>query len=219
MSYTNIVKPRAFEQNGKAMGDPTYSTEMIISAGDMGKFKRPNDEGGFDDVSLAAVAAEVAKAKWPDISVKDAVATGKLGWPINDGDDLADKKVKKGKSEDSVAAYRGNKIIRAKSNLEFAPRMYYSEEGKRKQINRGLESDEAKATQLFVAGSYAYAEITIRATSYKDDYVTLYLNSIKYVRQGERLGSASTMDRFDAGISGGEEDYDPTEGMDDDIPL
>lgn len=219
MSYPNLVKPRRYEENGKAQGDPKFSTEMLIPTEDMGTFKKWNETNeSFDDVDFARICAGLAKGAWPDINLKEAVVQGGLGWPISDGNTIADKKVSGGKKEDSVAAYRGMKLTRAKSNEDMPPRLYCYEDKKKRQLVRGMDADMEKAANLFKGGSYAYAEITVKAVEMAGrKYVTSYLNGVVFVKQGELLGAPSVMDRYDAGITGGESDYDPTDGLDNDL--
>lgn len=217
MSFPNLVKPRAFQQGGKEKGEPRYSVEMIFDPNDLGKFKAPDEaSGGFVDVDIRQVAADVAKEKWPDINVKESVQNRSLGWLINDGAAKADARKEKGKDSEH---YRGMKIISAKASVEYPPRLLVPTSDGRKTVMRGLDSDESLAAQYFVGGNYAIAEVNVKAVDTPQGrYVTCYLNSIKFTRQGERLGGASLMERFE-GIEGGESDHDPTEGMDDDIPF
>ncbi len=109
---------------------------------------------------------------------------------------------------------------RVSSKEEIPPRLYCIEDGKKRQLVRGLDSDMEKASQLFRGGSYVYAELTVKAVKTpQGKFVTCYVNGVVFVKQGEMLGSPSMMDRYDGGITGGESDYDPTEGLDDDIPF
>ena len=59
------------------------------------------------------------------------------------------------------------------------------------------------------AGRYAYAELTMVPTQLSDKkYISFYMNTVKFVKSGERLGSGGVFDKF-AGTLGGEEDYNP----------
>lgn len=213
MSYPNLVTPRAFK--GKS-GEPVYNVEMLFPAEQLEEFKLFDEKAQeFITVDVRQVASAVAKEEWAGIDVKAEFQVGK-NWPILTGDDLADKKDAAGKSGD---AYRGMKVIRAKASNEYPPRLYCSEDGQRKQLVRGLETDENRAKQLFVGGHYAFAEVTCKAQETpQGKFITFYINSVRFLREGERLGSPSLMDRFD-GVQGGQEDYDPTAGMDDEIPV
>jgi len=215
MSYPeSLIHPRQY--NGK--GPYRYSVEMLYEPDALLQFKRPNsDTGEFEDVDIKKVIAEVAKAQWPGINIKEAVANGEMRWPIIKGDKKAEKREAKGKKSDY---YKGMEVITAKTGSEFPPRLYYVEGGKVKQITRGMESEEAKAKQMFSGGNYGYAEVNIKAMEVDDKkHVTFYVNSVRYTREGERIGGMSMMDRFE-GVQGGVSDHDPTEGADDDdIPI
>lgn len=220
MSFPALVKPRAFSGDGrqKDSGEKSYSVEMILAPEDLGKFKMVDDQSGeFTDVDLKQVLAAVAKEEWPDVSVKESVEKGNLHWPIRDGDAYADDREGRGKKGNDH--YRGHKVVRLKASEEYPPRLYYTENKERKQVVRGSDSSEQRANQMFYGGAYAFAEITVRAIEVSGKkYLTCYVNSVKFVKGGERLGGKSLMERFD-GVEGGESDYDPTEGLDDDIPF
>ncbi len=225
MSYPNLLKARAFgKKSDQDSGDPRYSVEQIYDAESLTKFQIFDEKvQKFVDVDVRRVAAAIAKEEWPDLSVKDAVAAGVLGWPIKDGDQHAAKREIEGKKNSEQ--YLGKKIMYAKANVDYPPRLYYMKDGKREQIVRGTTAGDQLATQLFYGGAYAFAEITVKAVlSGSNKFVTCYLNSIRFVKDGDRFGGGSMMDRFD-GIDGGTADIDPTGGVetgadaDDDIPF
>lgn len=215
MSYPeSLIKPQQYNNKGPYR----YSVEMVFDPDDLASFKRPNDQGEFEDVDIKKVLSQVAKSEWPDINVKEAVSSGDLRWPITKGDKKADKREQKGKKSEY---YRGKEVITAKTGEEFPPRLYYVEGGKLKQIARGMDSEEAKARNMFRGGNFGYAEINIKAIEINEiKHIVFYVNSVRYTREGERIGGMSMMDRFE-GVSGGVSDHDPTEGMDDDddIPV
>lgn len=214
LSYPNLVTPRAYQDKG----DKKYSLEMLFDPESMGKFKAPDEASGtFVDVNLAQIAAEVAKEEWNGINVKEAVGSGALGWPINSGDAKADKREMKKKSGDH---YRGLKVISAKASLEYPPTLYVKKtDGGWGRMMRGMDSEESQANNLYAGGNYCFAEINVKAVETpQGNFVTVYVNSVKFLREGERLGGQSLMERFD-GIGGGQSDHDPTAGMgSDDIP-
>ena len=186
---------------------------MIFALEDLDNFNKFNEDlEVFESVNIKDTCVELAKAEWPDIDIKSEFTA--KNWPIKDGDALAKKREAKKKNGDH---YKGLKVIRGKASKEYPPRLYYTEEGKSKLVARGLESDENKAKSLFTGGNYAYAEVTVKPNELNDDkYITFYLNSVKFVKTGERLGGQSMLDRFE-GIMGGVSDHDPTAGMDDEI--
>lgn len=213
MSYPDLLKAKAFKDGG----EKHFGVEMIFPADDLDSFKGANPETGeLEDVDVRVVAATLAKQQWPNMKVKEAVASNELHWPILDGDAYADKKEAAGKKADH---YRGGKIIRAKAKEEYAPRLRFLKGREKVTLDKSLDSDESRIKELFVGGSYAFAEVTcVAVETPQGRYITFYINSVCYVKAGPRLGSPSLMDRFD-GIEGGISDHDPTAGLDDEIPF
>ena len=216
-SYPKLVVPKPFMQNGKAKGDPNYGLQMIFEPEDLERFKLfDEDAGTFVDVDIRKICAQVAKDEWPDLNLKEAVAEKELSWPIVKGDKLAAKAEAKKKESEH---YKGMEVISASASQEYPPMLYVTENGKRKQIVRGLDTDEQKAKQLFdVGGNFGFAEVTVKAGDVNGKYVKFYVNSVRFTKAGQRLGGTSMMDRFD-GVMGGESDHDATEGLDDEIPF
>lgn len=219
LGYPNVIEPRPYMEGGKVKGDPKFSMEMIFDPGDMGSFKLPTDDGGFQDEDIAKVYVRAAKRAFgDDFDVKAAAAHGGLKWPLLSGEKLMEKKISKGKKPESVAHYEGKKIISATCSQDYPPTLKYTEGGQRKQINRGLDADVQKAKGLFYGGAVCIAELSIKGMEVDErKYIVTYFNSLMFIRNGERLGGQSLMDRFD-GIDGGQSDHDPTAGLDDEIP-
>jgi len=214
MSFPNLSQPRSFQD--KADGKKSYNVEMIFEAADLQAFKLWNDEtGNFEEVDVRQIAAQVAKEQWPGINVKSEFQPGR-NWPIHDGDTRAAEQERKGKKGDH---YKGMKVIRAGTDESIPPRLYTVENKRRVELVRGDDADKAKIESLFVGGNYALSEVTVKATETPQGrFIKFYLGGTKFVRQGEKLGSPSMMDRFD-GITGGSSEHDPTDGLDDDIPF
>jgi hypothetical protein len=214
MSYPNLITPKQFQNKG----EPTYSMEMIFEPEDLGRFKLLDDPSGkFVDVDVQQMCLAVIKGKWGEIDVKSEFARS---WPVKSGDTLAENRKSKGKK--ALDAYLGKKVIRCKASANYPPRLYFQEDGERKEIVRGSDTSTTKGKQLFVGGFYAFAELTVKALdTAQGKFVTFYVNSVKLTREGERFGGPSMMDRFDqSGVSGGQTAHDPTAGMtDDDIPF
>jgi len=201
--------------NGKPKGEPKFSLEMLFDPEDMNSFKRwDEDAQALVDVSVAQVCVEAAKITWPGINVKEEFKVG-VNWPIHDGDAWADMKEAKG--EKNVDHYRGIKLIKAKTSEDIPPRLYIMENGKRTQLAQAIEADANRAKQFFAGGNYAYAELSCAGVlSGTDKYITFYVNSVVFTRTGDRLGGSSLIDRFE-GYKSQSADYDPTEGMDNDL--
>lgn len=219
MSYPNLINPKQFQNKG----EPTYSMEMIFEPEDLAKFKlldeSPADpQNPFIDVDVQQMALAVIKGKWgADSYNKDEWVKN---WPIKSGDALAERRRSNGKK--ALDAYLGKRVIRCKASADYPPRLYYQENGERKEIVRGSDTAMNKGKQIFVGGFYAFAELTVKALdTAQGKFVTFYVNSVKLTREGERFGGPSMMDRYDqSGVSGGQTAHDPTTGMtDDDIPF
>lgn len=212
LSYPNLLEPRPFMKNGKPKGDPKYSMEMIFTPEDMKNFKKWDDTTGeFKTVNFSEVCVVVAKEEFEGINVKEAVGSGDLSWPVRNGDDIVEKKGEKAEH------YAGSKVISAHCNQDYPPRLYYTDDGERKQLSRATDNGRDRIKQMFYGGAVAYAEVTVKAGDADGNYVTVYVNSVKFVKDGERLGGKSAMDRFE-GVDGGSSDIDPTADMDDEIP-
>lgn len=222
MSYANLIVPkRAKDRKGREQGEPKYSLQHLFKAEDMNKFKVLDAETDqLVDVSIEAVCKELAKQKWPDDSLSEIFPKDRQGvpkgWPIRSGDKMAE--IKNAKKKGSGDAYVGMKVISSKSNQEYRPRlMVRGEDGKLAPLDLDKDDDgkwknkkDAEAAEkLFRSGSYATAEITLRAVETEQgNFISIYLNKVRFVKEGPRMGGGGLMERFD-GIDGGESDYDP----------
>lgn len=220
LGYPNVIQPRQYMEGGKPKGDPKFSMEMIFAPDDMGKFKIPTADGGFEDADLAQLYVRAGKRAFgEDFNAKKSVEARALKWPIVTGEALIAKKLEKGKKRENLDHYDGKRIVSATCSQSYPPSLKYTEGGERKNVHRGLDAEEAKAKNLFYGGAVCIAELSIKGTEVDERmHLVTYFNSVLFVRNGERLGGGSLMDRFD-GIDGGESDHDPTAGMDDDIPF
>lgn len=212
MSYPQLVVPKRY----KNKGEPTYNLEMIFAPEDLKKFKLLDEsKGDFIDVDVQQMCLAVAKGKWGDgLNVKTEFATK---WPIKSGDVLSAKRKGKG-----AEALLGKKLIKCKASAEYAPTLYFMEEGERKEISRGSDVSSAKGKALFVGGHHAFAELTVKAVDNDNGkFITFYVNTVMFTREDEKFGGGSIFDRYDqSGTQGGESSVDPTQGMsDDDIPF
>ena len=224
MSYAALVTPKAFKgKNSKELGDPKYSTEMLLTPTDCENIWVVDDNAtdgpvkGFRKTTIKDVVLEVAKGEWPGQAPKD-IFTGGKGWPLKNGDKVAEKKEAKGKTGAATDAYKGMTVISAKASAEYPPTLKVKDTGKMRNLDMSIETDKKKALSLFQGGNYARAECNVVAGEMPngDKYVTFYLNNVVYVKEGAKFGGGSAMDRWD-GIEGGQSDFDPTDGLDDEV--
>lgn len=222
MSHPHLVTPRPYMENGVQKGDPRYSTSLIIEPADLASFRVLNVEAERLDVcDFKKVVPEMFMETWPDVltspqKIIDAAELGGLKWPIGSGDKEAQKPANKKFEE----AFLGKKVIRAHSNEDYPPTLRCVEGGKRVTLQPEIAADAAKIKRLFKAGNYADMEVNAK-TSQVDGrmYLTLYLNSICFIKPGESIGrgGVSLMDM--AGVQGGQSDHDPTAGLSDEIDI
>ncbi len=217
MYYPTIIEPREYQEKGKPKGKPTYSNGMILEKGDLALFKQPDeDTGELMDVKLGDILMKIAGETWPDVEdLKTTIKHGGIFWPIRAGAKVAEKKGKHAEYLD------GKFLINTSSGEDYPPAVKAMIDGKMTVLSRGLPTDEKTMKSLFVGGNYAFAEVNVKGTTTpQGKFLKLYLNAICFVKTGERIGGGggSLMDQY-AGVSGGEADVDPTEGMDDEIPF
>ena len=228
MSFPNVVEAKPFMVDGKPKpgSAPTFNVSGIFDIDNLKKFQAadPNDPTKLVQVDVALVCAQLAKAEWPELDIKNAMAST---WPIRSGDIYAAQQEKKKKNGD---AYKGKKIIGMKAMQEYPPTLSAVIDRKLKVLNRAFSDDMKLAAQLFQGGHYAVAEVNLSPTTMKkgtnqntgedivEYYVTFWLNSLRLTRLGERFGGASLMTRFD-GVTGGASSHDPTKSLEDEIPV
>lgn len=223
MSYPNLLV--ATQYQGK--GEFTYNMQGIYDPETLSQFRVPNDATGkFDFADVVEVVKRVAKEEWgvesgPDMGPTPDNPT--IQWPIKRGTLEAQRINKareaKGESPIDLGHIEGKALIGCKAYTKYAPKLWFPDGDKFVQVVRGDEFSEQKAAQFFYGGAYAYAAVTAKATiSGANRFVTFYVNDVRFVRHGDRLGSGSMMERFE-GIHGGESQFDATQGMDDEIPF
>lgn len=206
--YPQFEKPRAFQKDGKDQGDPKYGYVALFDKADAESMK-----------PLYRAAADVAKAKWPDISPEEMQKL--LKRTFKDGDKEADRlkaRRNKPKKEEQVAAYRGKVVVKATSKNPID----VSEAGKDGPV-------EIIDWKKIYSGVYGRAEFNIVAYDNQFDdaeeggprgFLTMYCNFFLKTRDGKRITTGGR-DRKSvwAGVTGGQSSADPTKGLDDDIPF
>lgn len=212
MYFPHLAEARAYQEKGKVKGEPNFSTQMILDPEALETFKVYDDEAeAFTDVDIRKVLVNLAKQEWPDEDVKAAIKSGGIFWPLKKGDQMAEQK---GRDHEALS---GKYVFPASTNEQYPPALRMKQDGKLVSLTRGLSADDTKIKNLFVGGSYAFAEINAKPLKTPQGrYLKAYLNAVCFVKPGERLGGGAggLMDRFD-GVEGGEGDYDPSESVDD----
>ena len=128
----------------------------------------------------------------------------------------------KGKDKGDFSHLEGRFIISAKTYVDtkFPLRAVFPDgQGGRLDLERGNKDSESRAAAFFYPGAVGFAGLTAMPTlSGTNRYVTFYLNDIRFLKHGDRIGGGSDMDNF-MGVTGGYSDDDATKGIDDDIPF
>lgn len=196
MTFPNLLAPRKFGKKGKESGDPKYSASFSLTP------------DSIDLKAMKALAAQVAKAKWPGRPFVDpSDKTKNLLFPFTSGDKLADAAKAEKKDKEF---YRG-KIIMA-SRSKYQPRLYLLE-----NPDVALEGDALKAAgSKFYSGVLVLAQFNFVAypgVGHNPDGVTAYLNMVMSTNRGAKLGSTgpSAAEAF-KGYIGTVSAEDPTGG-------
>lgn len=218
MSYPNLLKAKPFKdpRTGKEKGAPTFNVEAIFREQDSGKFHviDPDTNKQISGLEITDILKDIAKEYWPNSTVKELFGDGNGKWPWMSGDKQAEKAEKKGKSGDH---YKDTKVMTFKAAEDYPPQLTCMHNGKAKTLKRDNDEDMKQAAEMFRAGYYARASINLKAMEVDGkNYITGYLNTIMFIREGEPLGRGSDADAL-AGIEGGEGDYIPADD-DDEIP-
>lgn len=197
MSFPNLDEPRAVKRNGKETGKKKYSVNLEL------------DPDSDTLKAFKAMAVSVARARWPGVDL----AT--LKFPFTGGDKLADKAKERGKDREFS---RGKVVFTART--EFQPNLSTLKGGKIVDLDG---EDKGQIKKLFYNGTKVLAEFQFKAyDAVQEDGkpgVNAYVNKVLSLNQGTRLtGGASSEEAFKAYI-GSVSDYDPTDGLDDEIPF
>lgn len=191
--YLNVFDPKPFKKNGKEVGDPKFGGTLMMEP----------DYTGLP--GLKAKIAEAARSKWPTRALSE------LKFPLSSGDKAAERAKAKGKNRDFM---KGLIVLTARS--KYPPTLSVLEGGK----IITLESDalKAKYKSKFYSGCFIAASVNF--VPYEaddgDDGVTAYLQSLLWVKDGERIGGRDQAEVFKS-YMGTTTDEDPL--ADDEIPF
>ena len=216
MSYAKLDEPKPFMENGKPKGPPVYSVEQLFDPADLENFLVKRD-GGWEECSYPRLLVELAKEEWgEDFNAAEATKHGGMKWPIQDGTQRAEDGKKRGKNWE---AYRDKKAIRVKSAQDYPPKLFVTDAGKYRELDRDDDKDRAIIRKRFQSGHFAKANVTIKAVEVDGrKFLTHYVGAVLFWEEGEVIGGMDAEERF-GGIEGGESFHDPTKGMDDEIPF
>jgi hypothetical protein len=133
------------------------------------------------------IGTKAFSGAWVNIKKKKPV--------VRDGDEWADEKKAEGKDAE---VYRGNWYIKARTS-------------KRPGVVGPDKTPIAEEDDLFYGGCYARANVTPGSYDNESKGVTLYLNAVQKVRDGERFGGGSVdpdsvFDAFEDAASSMEDD-------------
>lgn len=224
MSFPQVVTAKEYMERGQPTGKFNFQVQGLFEEADLKNFK-VFDQAKQDYVTAEFLAALTTHAKkvWPD---KDVVAIFKgqvingmpKGWPVIKGDAIKAAREAAGKNGDAYAGQRVLNMRAPKTDKSTPPFLSaVMPDNSLRQLNRLNDADMELAKSLFVGGNYAKAAITVKAQIVSGIYyLTPYLNSIRYVKEGEKFGGGDAMSRFD-GIHGGSAAHDPSGGDDDSL--
>lgn len=193
MTFPNLLTAKAVTRNGKATGEAKYSANFLF---------KPDSP---DLNAIKALAAKLAKAKWPGKPLSE------LTTPWRDGDKLAEKrKAKKGK--DDAAFNRGKIVLIART--KYQPRLSIL------GASAPIDLDTPELLKLhggkFYSGVEVLAEVNlVPYDAVEDDGkpgVTAYLQAVLSLNKGDKLtgGGRSAAETF-KGYVGHASSEDPTQ--------
>lgn len=189
MAHPNLFEAKAFGPKGKESGTPKFSANLLLD---------PESE---DLKGMKAVAAKVARAKWPTRPFAE------LSFPFTSGDKLADKATAKKKDGEFN---RGKVVIAGRS--KFEPRLAAIVNGK--VVDFEGEARIANKSKFFF-GAEVLAQLNFVAydgVGNNPDGVTAYLNMVLATGKGTKIaGGASAAETF-KGYVGSTTTEDPTGG-------
>lgn len=224
----NLIVPAAYKENGVEKGPPKHSCELSFAKDALSTFQYIDDEGAFQTASLNSLCLRAAMAKF-QMSQDDLLAAIKHGgirWPVKDGDKQNERRVNK--NQQPREHYAGTYFINPKSNAtdqegnkQPPPTLFKpvrGEDGKPtgKRLDLDDENDRKDAEGLFLPGNFVKGRVSLVAGGTEEAnnrYITMYLNSLIFVRTGPRIQYGMSAEATFGGIDGGEFEIDPTEGM------
>lgn len=191
--FLTVFEPKPFMKDGKSKGEPKFSVRLGI----------PNESSEVE--AMKAKMAEAARAKWPSRPLAE------LKFPITFGEKAAEKSAAKKKDG---KFYLGNVVLTARS--KYPPVLSVLEGGK--IVTLDSDGLKAKYKNKFYNGCYVAASVNFVAYEGEmgADGVTAYIQSVLWVKDGERIGGRDQAEVFKS-YMGTTTDEDPM--GDDEIPF
>ena len=167
-----LFTPRPYiGKNGKPQGEPKYAADFVFNADSQ------------DLKNMKALAAKLARMKWPDKPFDQLV------FPFKNGDKEADKAAEKDKDRENL---RGKVIVKGSS--QYPARLSYIENGKIVDLEN--EAALLQAKPKFYSGVKALAQFNFVAYDAIGENakggVTAYLQIVLSTGKGEKLSGGMT---------------------------
>lgn len=167
MAFPALHEAKQYMKDGKAKGEPKFGATFIFNP------------ASPDIAGMKKKAAEVARARWPNVALAD------VKFPFLRGDQAADKRKEKA-GKDDADFMRG--MIVLKANSKYPPALSGIEGGKIVDFDNDMARTANKAKFYF--GVEVLAQVNFVAYESDDDTkgVTAYLNMVLTTNKGKKLG-------------------------------
>lgn len=212
--FTNIIKARAYEENGKSMGEPRFDATFTL------------EPDSADLKQLQGLCVGMAKGMYPgkrlvarrltqeELDSGDVV---EISVPWKDGTKDADRAKEDGKDREWA---RGKILLKASS--KYAPALSGVEGGK--IVSYSDPNTRPTLEKLFYAGAYLvpYVQLhTYKARDQKPGGVSLWLNAVCFVKHGPRLSGGGGVNAAEVfkDYAGTVVTENPNGELDDEIPF
>lgn len=195
MAHPNLLKPKAFEKNGKPQGEPKYSAVFAF------------DAQSEEIKALKRKAAEVARLEWPGCDLT------KIVFPWQNGDAQADKRDEacKAKGRDPDGQWMRGKVL-LKASSRFPVILAGFENGR--IVSYEDEATLARVGGKFFFGAEVLAQITFNAFQSPmpgaAPAVNCYLNQVLATGKGTKIaGSKRSAAQVFSGYAGAVSEVNP----------
>ncbi len=190
--YCNVIETAKIPKNGKMIDTEKYDVTLILDADDI---------KGLKDKAI-----EVARLVWPGRDLKE------LKFPFKKSDEVAAKKKAKKQDADVSMYTPGTFVMSARSGFEVGLSWLDGTTVKDK-----LDKNDPLVKRKFYHGVWLAVTVNFAPfTGDDDDGITAYLDSVMWMKDGDRIGGRSGADAF-RGYVGALSGEDPTAGKASDL--